>query len=203
MEAAMLGNGHPRIAVVEANTLAAYGLKQILLSVMPMMEVEIFGTFGDLTSAVLDRFVHFFVSTNIIVEHRQFFERNCHKTIALSESDNPNSSLSGFHTICTNVPESVLIKSILKLEQHALANGRNLPPISSMVRTATLSNREIEVLSLIAQGCINKEVANKLNIGVTTVITHRKNIMEKLGLKSVSALTIYAVMHGFVDINKI
>ena len=42
-----------------------------------------------------------------------------------------------------------------------------------------------------------------LCIGLTTVITHRKNIQEKLGLKSVSALTIYAVMHGYVDINHI
>ena len=40
-------------------------------------------------------------------------------------------------------------------------------------------------------------------VGLATVITHRKNIMEKLGMKSVSALTIYAVMHGYVDINKI
>ena len=39
--------------------------------------------------------------------------------------------------------------------------------------------------------------------GLTTVITHRKNIMDKLGMKSVSALTIYAVMHGYIDINKI
>ena len=53
------------------------------------------------------------------------------------------------------------------------------------------------------QGYINKEIADQLNIGLTTVITHRKNIMEKLGMKSVSALTIYAVMHGYVDINKI
>ncbi|MCI6617421.1 MAG: response regulator transcription factor [Prevotella sp.] len=203
MEDTILGNGHPRIAVVDANTLAAFGLKQILLSVMPMMEVDIFGTFHDLESAGPDQYVHYFVSTNIIVEHRQFFVNYCHKTIALSESDNPNSSLSGFHTICTNVPEAVLIKSILKLEQHAHAHGRNLPPMSSMMQPATLSNREIEVLSFIAQGFINKEIANQLNIGVTTVITHRKNIMEKLGLKSVSALTIYAVMHGFVDINKI
>ena len=50
------------------------------------------------------------------------------------------------------------------------------------------------------QGYINKEIADKLNIGLTTVITHRKNIMDKLGMKSVSALTIYAVMHGYVDI---
>ena len=55
----------------------------------------------------------------------------------------------------------------------------------------------------IAQGLINKEIADRLNIGITTVITHRKNIMDKLGMKSVSALTIYAVMHGYVDISKI
>jgi len=66
-----------------------------------------------------------------------------------------------------------------------------------------LTDREIEVMSLIVQGYINKEIADKLNIGLTTVITHRKNIMDKLGMKSVSALTIYAVMHGYVDINKI
>ena len=66
-----------------------------------------------------------------------------------------------------------------------------------------LSDREIEVLSLIVQGFINKEIADRLNIGLTTVITHRRNIMEKLGVRSVSALTIYAVMNGYVDINKI
>jgi DNA-binding NarL/FixJ family response regulator len=58
-------------------------------------------------------------------------------------------------------------------------------------------------MSLIVQGYINKEIAEKLNIGLATVITHRKNIMDKLGFKSVSALTIYAVTHGYVDINKI
>ena len=49
----------------------------------------------------------------------------------------------------------------------------------------------------------NKEIADKLTITLNTVISHRKNIMDKLGMKSVSALTIYAVMHGYVDINKI
>ena len=58
-------------------------------------------------------------------------------------------------------------------------------------------------MSLIVQGYINKEIADKLNIGLATVVTHRRNIMEKLRLRSVSALTIYAVMHGYVDIGKI
>ena len=78
-----------------------------------------------------------------------------------------------------------------------------MPPMPQALQAKVLSDREIEVLALIAQGFINKEIADQLNIGLTTVITHRKNITEKLGMKSVSALTIYAVMHGYVDINMI
>ena len=78
-----------------------------------------------------------------------------------------------------------------------------MPPLPHALQMKILSDREIEVLSLIVQGLINKEIADRLNIGLTTVITHRKNIMDKLGMKSVSALTIYAVMHGYVDISKI
>ena len=66
-----------------------------------------------------------------------------------------------------------------------------------------LTDREIEVLVLIVEGYINKEIADKLHIGLTTVISHRKNIMDKLDARSVSALTIYAVTHGYVDIANI
>ena len=48
-----------------------------------------------------------------------------------------------------------------------------------------------------------EEIADKLNISLTTVITHRKNITEKLGIKSVSGLTIYAVMNGYIEADRI
>ena len=66
-----------------------------------------------------------------------------------------------------------------------------------------LSVREIEVLILITKGLINKEIADKLNISLTTVISHRKNITEKLGIKSVSGLTVYAVMNGYIEADRI
>jgi DNA-binding CsgD family transcriptional regulator len=62
-----------------------------------------------------------------------------------------------------------------------------------------LSPREKEVLQLVAQGLINKEIAERLKIGLTTVITHRKNIVNKLGIKTIPGLTVYAYTHGYLD----
>jgi len=62
-----------------------------------------------------------------------------------------------------------------------------------------LSNREIEVLKLIAQGFINKEIADKLNISLNTVLSHRKNITSKLRIKTVSGLTFYSIANGYIS----
>jgi DNA-binding NarL/FixJ family response regulator len=140
---------------------------------------------------------------NVVLENKSFFSEHRRKTIVLTLSRDTASQLSEFHSLCINVPESELVRSLLLLEQHAHGNGKNLPPMPQMLQQKILSDRELEVLALIVQGYINKEIADKLNIGLTTVITHRKNIMDKLGMKSVSALTIYAVMHGYVDIHQI
>lgn len=192
----------PKFAIIDPNTLAAMGLRQILQNVVPIIEIDTFGSFAELESTHYDDYVHYFVSMHLVLENRAFFLERRHKTIVLTTSMSPKSQLSDFHSICVNVPEKQLIRSLLILQQHAHGNGRNMPPMSN-AQEHVLSDREIEVLSLIVQGFINKEIANQLNISITTVITHRKNIMDKLGVKSVSALTIYAVMHGYVDINKI
>lgn len=193
----------PKIAIVDTNTLAMLGLKQILQNVMPIMRVDMFPTFDDLQNSNPDAYAHYFVAVSIVLENRQFFVDHRMKTIVLTTSADPTTHPTGFHSLCINVPEEQLVRSILMLEQHAHAHGRNLPPMPKILSEKVLSDREIEVLSLIAQGYINKEIADQLNIGLTTVITHRKNIVEKLGMKSVSALTIYAVMHGYVDIHQI
>lgn len=62
-----------------------------------------------------------------------------------------------------------------------------------------LSDREREVVRQIAMGHINKEIAANLGISFNTVLTHRRNIMEKLGLRTVPALSMYAVMNGLVS----
>jgi len=195
--------GRPKIAIVDPNTLAAMGLKQILQNVMPIMTVDTFGSFSELEANQPDEYFHYFVSIAIVLENKSFFIERRRKTIVLTLSLDTMSQLSDFHSLCINVPEQELVRSLLMLEQHAHGHGEHLPPMPAILSQKILSDREIEVMTLIVQGFINKEIADKLNIGLATVITHRKKIMDKLGVKSVSALTIYAVMHGYVDINKI
>ena len=170
---------------------------------MPIMTVDTFGTFAELTANDPDHYFHYFVAMNVVLENKSFFSERRRKTIVLTLSLDSSSQLSEFHSLCINVPEQELIRSLLVLEQHAHGSGQHLPPMPKALQQKILTDREIEVMSLIVQGYINKEIADRLNIGLATVITHRKNIMDKLGVKSVSALTIYAVMHGYVDINKI
>ncbi len=194
---------YPMIAVVDPNTLAVMGMRQMLQDVMPIMTVEAFGTFDDLLMHDPDRFVHYFVAQSVVVEHRPFFLERRHKTIVTTLSMDPQTQLASFHNLCVSQPEEGLVKDLLHLEQAAHAGGRNLPPMPRVPGDRVLSDRETEVLSLIAQGRLNKEIADQLHISLATVITHRRNIQEKLGMKSVSALTIYAVMRGYVDVNKI
>ena len=193
----------PKVAIVDANTLAVLGLKQLLLNVMPIMTIDTFGSFAELSANQPDGYFHYFVSMNIVVQNRPFFQERQRKTIVLTLQLEDTAQLPDFHSLCINQPESQLIRQLLGLVQYAHGEGKHLPPMPQALQQKILSNREIEVMSLIVQGFINKEIADQLNIGLATVITHRKNIMDKLGMKSVSALTIYAVMHGYVDINKI
>ena len=66
-----------------------------------------------------------------------------------------------------------------------------------------LSAREKEILVCVAKGMLNKEIADVCNLSIHTVITHRKNITRKTGIKTVAGLTVYALLHNLIDSNSI
>lgn len=88
-----------------------------------------------------------------------------------------------------------IISSIQKL----LVSDGN--PEDQQLHQESLSERETDVLKLLVAGNANKEIADKLNISTHTVISHRKNISLKTGIKSVSGLTIYAVVKNIITID--
>ena len=194
----------PKIAVIDANTLACLGMKNLLQNIMERIEVDIFLSFSELQANHPEQYFHYFVSMNIVLQHLDFFTEHRRKTLVMTMSLDPESNLDKFHCLCVSVPENTLIKSLLSLEQGAHPHGKSMPIPSQMTTVPKiLSDREIEVLTLIVKGYINKEIADRLNVSLSTIVTHRKNITEKLSRKSVGALTIYAVMHGYVNINEL
>jgi len=68
---------------------------------------------------------------------------------------------------------------------------------------AYLSEREKTILKHVAMGMTNREIAEKLFLSLHTVTTHRKNIGNKLGIKSVSGLTVYAIVNNIISIEDI
>ncbi len=64
-----------------------------------------------------------------------------------------------------------------------------------------LSTRERDILTAVAKGKTNKEIADEFNISIYTVISHRRNISQKLGINSISGLTVYAIMNKLVDMS--
>ncbi len=69
--------------------------------------------------------------------------------------------------------------------------------------TEELSDREKEILVALVKGMINKEIADHFNLSIHTIIAHRRNITRKLGIHSVSGLTVYAILNKLVNLHDI
>ncbi len=93
--------------------------------------------------------------------------------------------------------ESYLIRNF---SQKVLENSELIPEDTE---NSELTPREKEILKLIALGYTNQQIAEKLFISPHTVITHRKNITKKLGIKSISGLTVYAILNNLVDLEEL
>ncbi|MBL4745770.1 MAG: helix-turn-helix transcriptional regulator [Flavobacteriaceae bacterium] len=126
-----------------------------------------------------NRFFSYFKEVNILGLISSLYDRNFHNgfTGCLFLNDSSTSILIEIEKHLT-----------IKLEKNRVSDN-------------TLSDRELDVLRLLAQGNSQKEIAEELFISIHTVVTHRKNISHKLGVKSTAALVIYAVANNIIDIN--
>jgi len=190
---------HFAFAIVDSNILAAMGLQQILSDLLPMGEVQTFISFDELQAADQGQFAHYFVASRIYFEHTAFFREHARRSIVLVNGD---LQIAGVPTLNVCQSEQALVKAILAMH-HRPGHSGNRMPMPSHSAEPLLSAREVEVAVLLAKGHINKEIADRLNISITTVITHRKNIMEKLHAHSLADIIIYAVMNGMVDVGEI
>lgn len=189
----------PAIAVLAPNVLAGLGMKTLLGELLPETEIVLFQRFEAFEAADPDRFAHYFVTAPLFVRHSVFFRARPRKTILLGHADGPQ--FTGMHRIDVYGSEEQLVRDILRMHHGAHPAGH--PASDPQPASSALSARETEVLALVASGLMNKEIAQRLHIGTTTVISHRRSLMEKLGVKSAAGLTLYAVALGCVDTDEL
>lgn len=170
-----------KIVIVDSDTLRAIGLRHLISSRHEREAVitDAPQRVGGLTDTTV-----FFVTPEAFAS-MPFFYVPRRQRVALITA-NPVSPLP---VVTPGAPEAVLCRQI---DDFMRRMDDSTPP-------AMLSPRERDVLALVARGLINKEIAERLDITFNTVLTHRKNITAKLGIKSVAALSVYAITNGIIS----
>ena len=96
-----------------------------------------------------------------------------------------------------NAGEAYFSPDVARVALNKFVNGNG-----AAADTVHLTSREREVLTLIAEGLSNKEIACQLSVGVRTVETHRERTMRKLNIHTVAGLTRYAIRQGLVSLSR-
>jgi DNA-binding NarL/FixJ family response regulator len=92
-----------------------------------------------------------------------------------------------------------LIRAYLAQPDIASADSTHDPKEATLSQElSVLTPREVEVMTLVAEGCTNQEIANRLMLSIKTVQAHRANVMEKLGLHDITQLVRFAMRHGLI-----
>lgn len=172
--------GTVRIALIGLSTLETIGVRSVFDNIGTVNVV----TFHDLkgyvsSSETVDGFI---VSREVFISDLDFFLPRRQSMLVLSSSDTVSQM---------NLPAMADEVTVVEcLERFLDSIGERAE------KGGALSQREKEVLRLLVAGKINKEIADELCISVNTVITHRKNISSKTGIKSLSGLSLYALLNG-------
>jgi DNA-binding NarL/FixJ family response regulator len=188
-----------RILLCEPSEIVANGLSETINGMSGFAVVSRIDTPDRLSEKILAFDINILIINPILLGYT---DRNLPAQLV---KEHPNLTIIAMVT--TYVEESVLKQydSIIELNDSKL---KIINKLSQVVQTedkaeknddVELSKREIDVLIAVAKGLMNKEIADQMNISIHTVISHRKNITRKTGIKSVSGLTVYALLNNLID----
>ncbi|MDO5572058.1 MAG: helix-turn-helix transcriptional regulator [Bacteroidales bacterium] len=179
-----------KIAIISPFSLVNYGLRQLMIEYFDQINCHIFSSVEQMMDSLPDSYdLYFVISEPVLINYDFFLPRKAKTIVMTLGSENYNSTSFFTLPLYSGLSQTIdSLQSMLeKLSSHSAEDNQE-----------ELSSREIDVLKLIAKGKMNKEIAEILFISLNTVLTHRKNITAKLGIKTVSGLTFYAMMNGYI-----
>lgn len=177
------------IAIISSDFFVGYGFKSLLYEYFNPADVDVFSSINEYFDCKNTYHLLVVSAPTHLLYGNRFSIKNRIVVIAEVPQDSASAQVPVLYTRCSE-------QEVVEQLQHILGNFATT--ISSDTKNE-LSEREREVLAKVAQGAINKEIADNLNISLNTVITHRKNITAKLGIKTISGLTVYAILNGVIS----
>lgn len=194
------------IILIEPSPVIQQGIKAILSFDSRFMITHTFSDIQTFENSYLKDYFHFvLINPTVIGFYSNFSVRNLFPKypdaifIALLYNYISPETLESFDgTIDIYHTATQFSKKMIKIIEN-----KNEVQSKHVSENIGLSDREKEILISVAIGLTNKEIAEKHNISVHTVMSHRKNISRKIGIKSVSGLTIYAIFNNLISENDI
>jgi len=196
-----VGSKRINIAIIEPSQIVFEGLSNILLKSGQHYQVFKIDDLEEATMAVTNYEIDLIIVNPSQIQNRARLYKTIKKTlpahwVALVYSFFSNELLALFDgTMRVTDKSDDIIQTINRL------TGTDM--VDENQQQESLSERETEVLVQLVNGLSNKEIADKLNISIHTVISHRKNISQKTGIKSQSGLTIYALSNKIISLENI
>ncbi|MGQ1787577.1 MULTISPECIES: response regulator transcription factor [unclassified Saccharicrinis] len=189
-----------RILVAEPSYLVRKGLSTILHELKAVTKIEETQSMDDLKEALQSAVPHILLINTTIssLPGADVLIKKCApdaRVISIFNSPLPDDGNELTLSVFDSKP--ILLNKLrnqVKGVQHNVTQQEN---------SEELSEREKDVLQKVALGKTNKEVASELFISTHTVISHRKNITRKLGIKTVSGLTVYAILNQLIKLDDI
>jgi DNA-binding NarL/FixJ family response regulator len=192
------------IVLVEASYLIQAGIDQLIHEMPQMYIVETFdGTEKKLLEKIQQKkpdiiIINPFILKDDFVSIINQLKKNDSCLVGLVDRNTSAKLCSPFH-YCLNINDDKyeLLEILKKI------SGNRVPHHDKKQIISELSEREITLLKQVVYGLTNQEIADKLFLSIHTVTTHRKNITRKLGIKTVSGLTVFALMNKIIDLKDI
>lgn len=193
-----------KIIIAEPSPIISSGLLKYLEDVNQLNIVSVVDNIDDLHDKII---IH---NPDLLIINPLMFGYSNHNLIRQFIQN--NHSIHHIALVSTYIDKSLLkyFKEIIELSEtkqkviNKIINLiNNTEESSPQNESFDLSNRETDVLVCVAKGMTNKDISDMLNISVHTVITHRKNIVKKTGIRSVSGLTVYALLNNLVEESEI
>ena len=189
-----------KIAIAEPSIMLRNGLEQLLRE-LPDAEV-VFST--DNLNSLYARINA--LRPDILIVNPLLFDYVKRATIRAEFDNLPNLRIIGLITSYIESQHQRQFTGVIELNDDFQRVKSTLNQVTNTLQsegdepdTAPLSDREKDVLVCLSKGLKNNEIADQLNISVHTVLTPRKNIVRKTGIKSVAALTVYAILNNLIE----